>query len=357
MMIKHSMMALVCTGALLGISAWGAAIPPAVQKLMEDHLPLSFYATPKATRAAKVYPLESMTKRLYNKKLSVNIAEDQLVLLEFSADKKVVNCAYPVGSNGDYLTAWFKTEDVLDLGQLKLNNPVDYVVPTGTVRHFVYQPRATGAPYLVGCIRNLEGAKKIGERHVKKGERGRQEDVFNLLLLTSGSAAVGEYQLAGRLVLARDIAEFKEEDYRERVAQMGSEYAFRTGRFWDNSTHPITVRNGNGGCAAFATDFAGYIFDAHNFNTGERYDSASEIRAGDVIALKGHFITVVERYPDGRLLTWDGNCNKSIRRSMTAYSVVNGELKGGKFVNGWHYLKQEPPPPQDPKKRTTRKKR
>jgi len=342
---------------LLGGMAWGVAIPPSVQKLIEDNLPLSFYATPRSTRATKVYPLESMQKRVYKKTMSVNIAEDPLVLIEFSADKKVVNVGYPVGTKGDYLTGWFKVEDVLDLGQLKLNSPVGYAAPTGTVRHFLYQPRASGAPYLVGCIRSVEGAQKIGERRVKKGERGRQEDVYNLLFMTGNLGAIGEWQLASKLVLARDIPEFKEANYRDLIAQMGSEYAYRTGRFWDNSTHPIVVRNGNGGCAAFATDFAGYIFDAGNFNTGVRFTSADEIRAGDVIQLKGHYITVVERYPDGKLLTWDGNCNSSIRRTAGAYSIVNGELKGGAFVGGWHYMEHDVAPAVDPKKARKTKKR
>ena len=342
--------------AALFCLAGSGAIPAAVQSMLEERLPLSFFATPRATRAAKVYPLVSMMKRQYTKNMSVNVEQDELVLLEFSPDKKVVNVAYPVGSSGDYLTGWFKTEDVLDLGQLKLTPPVDYVAPTGTVRHFLYQPRATGAPNLVGCARNMDGALKCGERRVKKGARGREEDIYTLLCLPAGNRTLGEHQLAARLVLARAIPAFKEENYRALVEQMGSEYAFRTGRFWDNSTHPIVVNSGNGGCAAFATDFAGYIFDAHNFNSGERYDDPNEIRSGDVLALKGHFITVVERYPDGHLLTWDGNCNSSIRRTSGAYSIVDGKFHGAEFLNGWHYLTKELTPVGGEKNRKTKTK-
>ncbi len=351
MKLKSLIVACLCAAVC---SLEGAMLPPAIQAKLEEHLPLSFYATPRLTsRAGRVYPLISQTKRQYEKTLSVNVAEDELVLLEFSPDKKVVNVAYPVGSKRDYLTGWFKVEDVLDLGQLKLKPPAEYVSATQTVRHLLYQARAQGAPNLVGSVGDVGGAIKLGERHVKYG---RGEDVYHLLCLTSGSAHVGDYQLAGRLVLAREVEAFKEENYRALVQQMIGEYAYRTGRFWDNSTHPIVVTgNGNGGCAAFATDFAGYVFGKRNFNTGDRFDDPNDIRSGDVIALKGHYITVLERYPDGRLLTMDGNCNKSIRRSTTAYSIVNGQLKGGEFRNGWHYLSKELEPTGPAKRRRSSK--
>ena len=354
--MKSRLLFAACLCVFASVLDYAAALPPAIMTQIEAHLPMSFYATPSKRNAKKVYPLVSQTKRVNTKTMSVNVEEDQLVLLEFSPDKKVVNVAYPVGSNGDYLTGWFRIEDVLDLNQLKLKPPAEYVCSSNTVRHFLYQARAQGAPNLVGCARNMEGAIKFGERRVKTGDHGRTEEIYHLLCLTTGSASVGEYQLAGRLILAREVPELKEEDYLARVQQMIDEYAYRTGRFWDNSTHPIVVRNGNGGCAAFATDFAGYVFDAHNFNRGEKYTSASEIRSGDVIALKGHYITVLKRNPDGSLWTMDGNCNKSIRRSSRAYSVVNGELRGGKFVNGWHYLKKELPSADNGKK-TKRKSR
>ncbi len=349
-MSKFSQMGAFCACVLLAGASWGLNLPPALLTQIEAHLPMSFYATPSKTHATKIYPLVSQTKRVNTKGMSVNVAEDQLVLLEFSPDKKVVNVAYPVGSNGDYLTGWFRIEDVLDLNQLKLKPPTEYVASSNAVRHFLYQAKAQGKPCLVGCARDMDGAIKLGERRVKAGPRSRSEEVYHLLCLTKGSASVGEYQLAGRLVLAREVPALKEEDYLARVAQMIDEYSYRVGRHWDNSTHPIVIRNGNGGCAAFATDFAGYVFDAHNFNSGERYDSASEIRSGDVIRLQGHYITVLERHADGSLLTMDGNCNKSIRRSTRAYSIVNGELKGGKFVNGWHYLSKELPSAEAGKK-------
>lgn len=339
MKLKSLLAAVLC--CLAGWSNLFAALPPAVQAKLEASLPLAFYATPKATRATKVYPLVSQMKRQYTKTMSVNVAEDELVLLAFSPDKKVVNCAYPVGEKGgDYLTGWFKVEDVLDLAQLKLVPPVEVSAPTNGARILLYQPRATAEPELIGCTHLRDGAVKMGERRVKAGKNSRLFDSYNLLLLPETSAR-GEHQLQGRLVLARELPPFKEEDYRQRVEQLIAEHAYRPGRFWDNGVHPIVVHSGNGGCAAFATDFAGYIFDAPNFNAGERYDDPNEIRSGDVLAFKGHFIAVIERYPDGRLYTMDGNCNSAIRRTSSAYSIVDGKFKGAEFVNGWHYLKKE----------------
>ena len=78
-----------------------------------------------------------------------------------------------------------------------------------------------------------------------------------------------------------------------------------------------------------------------NFECAKKvFDKASEIRGGDVLRLDGHFIAVVSRNGD-KLFTFDGNCNSTFRKSKTAYSIVNGELKGGKFLSGWHYM---PPP-------------
>ena len=99
---------------------------------------------------------------------------------------------------------------------------------------------------------------------------------------------------------------------------------------------------GNGGCAALVTDFAAYNFNKGNFNAGEPFDKASEIRGGDVIQLEGHFFAVVSRTGD-KLFTFDGNFNSTFRKSKTAYSIANGELKGGKFLGGWHFM----PPPDE----------
>jgi hypothetical protein len=170
---------------------------------------------------------------------------------------------------------------------------------------------------------------------------------------------LGEHHVAARLVFVREEHPFGESEneryYHERIEDLIGEDPYQPGRHWDNSTHPLLVRSGNGGCAAFVTDFAKYLFDAHNFNAGEQFNDASEIRAGDVIALEGHFISIIDRYPDGTLYTMDGNCNSAIRRTKHAYSVVDGQLKGGKFRHGWHYLSKPLDAPDAGKHRKKRK--
>ena len=74
-----------------------------------------------------------------------------------------------------------------------------------------------------------------------------------------------------------------------------------------------------------------------------------------MIALEGHFISVIDRYPDGTLYTMDGNCNSAIRRTKHAYSIVDGQLKGGKFRHGWHYLSKPLEAPDAGKYRKKRK--
>ncbi len=341
-------MALIALAAAAGLAAHGA-VPPATLAKISDNLPLAFYAMPAKPKAVKAFPLVSESKRIYTKNLSVNLAGDELMLLEISQDKKVVQLAYPLGARGgDYLTGWFKIEDVLDFGQVKSQPPAEYKPPEDG-RCLLYRANGYSRPALVGCARIGEGAAwKLGEKRVRRASRGRDEDVYQVLCVASDGYALGERPAAARLLLAREDSPFDEasnvKHYRERIASLISEDPYQPGRHWDNSTHPLLVRNGNGGCAAFVTDFAKYMFDAPNFNAGERFDNADDIRAGDVIALEGHFIAIIDRYPDGRISMMDGNCNSSIRRSTTAYSIAGGQLRGGKFKHGWHYLPQPPEP-------------
>lgn len=337
----------------------GGAVPPAVLAKLADHLPLSFHAMPAKPKATKAFPLVSEKKRTYTKNLSVNIAGDELVLLAISDDKKVVQLAYPVGERGgDYLTGWFRIEDVLDFSQVKVQPPAEYKAPDG-VRCLLYRANGYAKPALVGCMRVEEDAWKLGEKRVKKSAHGRDEYVFKLLCLGMSNYVLGEHHVAARLVFVREEHPFGESEneryYHERIEDLIGEDPYQPGRHWDNSTHPLLVRSGNGGCAAFVTDFAKYLFDAHNFNAGEQFNDASEIRAGDVIALEGHFISIIDRYPDGTLYTMDGNCNSAIRRTKHAYSIVDGQLKGGKFRHGWHYLSKPLDAPDAGKHRKKRK--
>jgi hypothetical protein len=348
----------VAAAAAFAASAVFGAVPPAALAKIAEHLPLAFHAMPAKPRAAKAYPLVSERKRVYVKKLSVNVAKDELVLLAISDDRKVVQLAYPLGERGgDYLTGWFWMEDVLDFSRVKMQPPAEYRPPDG-VRCLLYRANGYAKPALVGCMRVEEDAWALGERRVRKAQRGRDEYVFRLLCLGMRSYSLGEHAVAARLVFAREERPFGEAEnelyYHERVQDMIGEDPYQPGRHWDNSTHPLLVRSGNGGCAAFVTDFAKYLFDARNFNAGVRFDDASEIRAGDVIALEGHFISVIDRYPDGTLHTMDGNCNCSIRRTKRAYSIVDGKLRGGKFRHGWHYLSKPLDPPDAGKRRKRR---
>ena len=81
--------------------------------------------------------------------------------------------------------------------------------------------------------------------------------------------------------------------------------------------------------------------------------SAAESGLAGVLS---RLMVVVERYPDGHLLTWDGNCNSSIRRTSGAYSIVDGKFHGAEFLNGWHYLTKELTPVGGEKNRKTKTK-
>ncbi|MBQ9430917.1 MAG: hypothetical protein IJU44_05130 [Kiritimatiellae bacterium] len=324
-------------GMLAGLyatTASGVISHDAVERL-KSSVPVAFYGFPNG-RILKANPVASEKQRMRDRRVTVDLKVDQLVLLQFSDDEKCVELVYPLPKNKSQFTnGWFMAEDVLNIGK---DVPSD-VTSTGNL--FLYSPYGERRPTLIGCVDKGEPYASFGKRKV-----GREE--FVLALADGGGREVFGYRLAGRLAYARDQGPLDDEStYPDRVDSLLAEEPYQPGRHWDNSTHPLLVRSGNGGCAAFVTDFAKYLFGAGNFDRGERYTDASEIRAGDVLALKGHFMAVL--YRDGEKLSMiDGNCNSSIRRTATTYTVVKGKwCDGGRpvpenFICGYHYLKEPP---------------
>ena len=313
------------------MAAAAAPLQPEIVAKIRDYLPATFHAMPARSSPRRIYPLVSATSNTYDRKRAINTASTEFALLELSDDGKRALLAFADAKDKfKSIECWFKTEDVLDLPKTTKAEDLEF---EGLC--LLYHRNGGKRPYLFGRSRN-PSAVKLGEFTYK---REKFQIVLTEMLRVRD---IGDKCVAYALAYAKIHGEAKPELYEERVQTMLSEDAYQTGVHWDNSTHPLLCTIGNGGCAAFVTDFVAYNFNKSNFNTGEPFDKASEIRGGDVLRLDGHFIAVVSRSGD-KLFTFDGNCNKTIRKSKSAYSIVNGELKGGKFLRGWHYM----PPPAD----------
>ena len=326
--IVAALAAVVSAGAL-------AAIPEATAKRLTECAPVAFYGMP-AVRQFKVSPLVSDEKRSKDRKVVVDLKTAQLVLHRFSEDLKCAEVTYPVSKSTTFAKGWFLTDDVLSLGK---GDPTNVTAKSTLL---LFGPEGKRRPVLVGCADKGVSYLDFGKR-----KTGREE--LNLVLVGGSFRDVNNCAPNGRLAYAREQGPLDDEStYPDRVADFMSEESYQPGLHWDNDTHPMLVNNGNGGCAAFVTDFAKYVFGAGNFNEGERFDKAEDIRAGDVIALDGHFVAVLFREGD-KLTIMDGNCNSAIRISDKAYSVTKGEWSSGgkpadkKFLHGFHYLKAPPP--------------
>ncbi len=317
----------------LAMAATAAAAPlqPEIVAKIRDYLPVAFYAMPARASARRVYPLISATSNTYDRKRSLDTAGTEFALLELSDDGKRARLAFADAKDkSKSLEAWFKTEDVLDLPKTTKAEDTEF---EGLC--LLYHRNGNKRPYLFGRSCN-QSVVKLGEFNYKK------EKFLLVLAETLRARDIGDTSIAYSLGYAKIHDEAKPELYEKRVEEMLAEDAYQPGVHWDNDSKPLLASIGNGGCAALVTDFAAYIFNKGNFNAGEPFGNAAEIRSGDVIQLEGHYIAVVSRTGD-KLFTFDGNFNSTFRKSKTAFSVVNGELKGGKFLGGWHYM----PPPDE----------
>ena len=87
-----------------------------------------------------------------------------------------------------------------------------------------------------------------------------------------------------------------------------------------------------------AADAATYFFDA-GLKSGELFEKAEDIRAGDVVYFKSHYIFVIYR-KGSQLTTIEGNMNETVRQSSSAYSVSGGKFFAHgaerEFTHGFH---------------------
>ena len=330
---------LLCAVLAFAQTALAAPKPLAasVTDTFKEILPLAFHALPEKMSQKTVWPLLGRDKLSYQRAFPVRPFVDELIMTGVSADGKRIKAAFPCkAAPGGFTNCWFKANDVLGLRAPLVwrDAPEEWTASNG-VQCLVYRLNGSQRPVLLGRLRDgLDGWAM--------GELKFQDETFRLICCGDNAHMVFGKGVRGRLVLVKEHAPFSSDQYFTRMNELLGEAPFQVGLHWDNSTHPFLIpESGNGGCAALVTDFACYLFGVRNFDAGERFENPAEIRTGDVIALKGHYMAVLWR--EGEILhTIEGNFNSSIHRSSQAYSVRGGQLCGGKpFLNGWHYIDRE----------------
>ena len=118
-------------------------------------------------------------------------------------------------------------------------------------------------------------------------------------------------------------------DYNSKVQAFLNDGRYRAGTIWDN-------------CYTYAAQFTSYVFGKSNPRDGQWFNSANEIRNGDVVHVNAsggksqHWIVVLYRNGD-RLTTIEGNwTNHTVNYSDSAYTVQNGTLyRNGSPFRAW----------------------
>lgn len=328
----------ILLAASVSLTASAAPLSSEAAEAIKSALPLAFYGLP-AGKSLKVNPLLSAEKRRPDRSVTVNLKTSELVLLSISEDGKCAEVIYPEGKGGGtFTTGWFKIEDVLSPGKAAPRQA------EAGERLLLYSPWGEKRPTLVGY------AEK-GTHYTDFGERRVGREAYNLALLPGGTRPVNGRAVSGRLVYVRERKPATDAaTYVKLVNDLMAEEVYQHAKPWGSDKRPILVENGNLGCAAFVTDFARYVFDAGNFNKGERFDKPEDIRAGDVISIKGHFLAVLDRSGD-KLVTMEGNFNSAVWQSDANYAlqkgawVQQGKLDPDNFICGYHYLDPAPAKP------------
>ena len=218
---------------------------------------------------------------------------------------KLVEMSVPAGLHTEEFTnRWFKAEDVFGKIKWKLE-PYTPEVPClaylsggkGPLELVAKIPGGTPCAVLGTVVANKSSQKLVQVRKPLKG--GGQENSFMLVFLKENPPVKTQAE------------------YDARAKQMMAEHAFRTGRPWGKM-------------------FPSVLGD---LGSGDRFEKVDEIRSGDVVYFKTHYIFVVYR-KGSQLTTIEGNMNETVRQSSSAYSVSGGKLFAGgqekEFSHGFH---------------------
>jgi len=307
-------------------TAFAAGLPPEIAKQLGGRLPAAFVPIP-ASGSAKIFPVYSEKRKSPDRRYAITVGEAPFAITAIGDDGKLVEMSVPAGLHTtEFTNRWFKAEDVF--GKVKWNLEA-------------YTPEVPCLAYFSGGRNPLELVAKIpsGTPCAALGTATVGKASLKLVQVrrdTEGGGNVNTFMLA----LVRENPPVKTlAEYDARARQMMAEHAFRNGRPWGKMFPSILGNTGCFECAAMAADAATYMFDG-GLGSSDRFEKAEDIRAGDVVYFKTHFIFVIYRN-GSKLTTIEGNMNESVCQSTSSYSVVGGKFiargQEREFSHGFHH--------------------
>lgn len=306
-------------------SAFAAAMPEEIVKQLSERLPAAFVPIP-ASGATKIFPLVSDKRKSPDRKYAITVDGTPFAITAIGDGGKLVEMLVPAGLHTEEFTnRWFKTEDVFGKIKWKLE-PYTPEVPClaylnggkGPLELVAKIPAGTPCAVLGTVVANKAPQRLVQVRKPLKG--GGQENSFMLVFLKENPPVKTQAE------------------YDARAKQMMAEHAFRTGRPWGKMFPSVLGNTSCFECAAMAADASTYMFDG-DLGSGERFEKVDEIRSGDVVHFKSHYIFVIYR-KGSQLTTIEGNMNETVRQSSSAYSVSGGKFFAHgaelEFTHGFH---------------------
>lgn len=301
-----------------------AALPADIAAQIGGRLPAAYSPMPK--RANAMIPTISEKLCSLDRSNAVTAGQGPLMIEAISKNAKMVRLRIPSSKKaGGWESRWFLAEDLFCGVKWKLER---YEAPCQCL---VYDYGGKHPVELVGRMMPGEVCASLGMVVVKKRE-------YRLLQRRCDTKAGGEINTFS-IVLARETPPITTQaEYDRRAAEFLAEYSFRSGRDWGKMFPAILTKEGAFECAAMVSDFACYMFGT-GMHAGEYYTDEKEIRTGDVVYFKNHYIAIVYRNGN-QLHTIEGNINSKVDQSKTRYSIVDGKFYAHgspqEFVCGRH---------------------
>ena len=306
-------------------SVFAAAMPEEIEKQLSERLPATFVPVP-ASGAVKIFPLVSDKRKSPDRKYAITVDGTAFARTAIGEGGKIVEMSVPAGLHTtEFTNRWFKAEDVFGKIKWKLEP---------------YTPEAPCLAYLSGGKGPLELVAKIpgGTPCAVLGTVVADKAPRKLVQVRKplkGGGRDNEFML---VFLKENPPVKTQAEYDARAKQMMAEHAFRTGRSWGSGFPSVLGNTSCFECAAMAADATTYMFDGA-FGAGERFEKVEEIRSGDIVHFKTHYIFVIYR-KGSQLTTIEGNMNESVRQSSSAYTVSGGKFFAGgqekEFTHGFH---------------------
>ena len=110
-----------------------------------------------------------------------------------------------------------------------------------------------------------------------------------------------------------------------------SDSRWKNGTSWGENQRPKLSPYSSKGCCAYVSDYAKYVHLKNSPTAGTAYYKTSQIKAGDIVRVSGHWLVVVSRNGN-TLKTAEGNVNMDKTRKV---HVSNGKwtIKGNSLKN------------------------